>query len=138
MKPEEQVPKLETCIMLRDAGYPQYPGNPQLRSYWGWANTPVNDYKNGGVKEIIGYMWEVIHNDSYAFFGKYDYVSAPTLQELLEELARKNPCCAILRHNDTWRCVQNAHSGITIGFCHSNPAEAAALLYVKLHQKKQM
>ena len=114
MTPEQLVPTLETCKRLQEAGYKQ-------GTYF------VFD------KLITG---RIMARDSTSAMSIV--CAAPTLQELLEEIALVEYREVELERVGKWWCAcawgidrKKYHEQ-----SHSNPAEAASLLWLELHKEE--
>jgi hypothetical protein len=107
MIPEELVPTLETCKRLKEAGF------PQEGTHFKHGTTKTMQY-DGRI--FIGYAMVAVVEE------RPDKVvaAAPTLQELLEELLKGDMTGII------WMSI----------LLHPNPAEAAALLWLKMQKEK--
>ncbi len=118
MTPEELVPTLETCKLLKEAGY-------EKSTYFSYQNTySVN-------------AWRA--EPSCFFLTEHLRIPAPTLQELLEELP-----VSTTQNNITYYLIVNGkcagyyseetHTYLYI-FELENLAEAAALLWLELRKE---
>lgn len=122
MTHEQLVPTLETCIHAKDVGY------LQGKSHFVWLR------EKGG-------MWKLVSNK--VLYLAAETVDAPTLQELLEELRGNFPN---LEFELTTRKDPKEPFGLTVynglimltKIKSFNPAEAAALLWLKLHKHKEV
>ena len=114
MTPEQLVPTLETCKLLKEAGYKQ--GSSLLA----WFDVDL-----------------IVLNVSPKPLVFDTRIAAPTLQELLEDIALVEYREVELERIGKWWCAcawgidrKKYHEQ-----SHSNPAEAAALLWLELHKE---
>ena len=118
MRPEELVPTLETCVRLKEAGWAK-------ETYFVWMKFPT--YLDG--MPTGGYVYHVQQHSSHPM---YPIISAPTLQELLEELP---DWTSIFKQDGIYEVYESGtHKDFSFWDNH-NPAEAAALLWLELHKE---
>ena len=145
MTPEQLVPTLETCKLLKEAGYPQGKSCFSVWTRGNWENI-LDD----GTTEPALYLGTNTFPKENKMWGEcLKMYAAPTLQELLEELpdelreyARRDAPPHIFSL-EMHKFKQN--SGETLySFCYeirtkrqpnSNAAEATALLWLELHKE---
>lgn len=132
MTPEQLVPTLETCKLLREAGYKQGYSSFLLIDF----EAPYNEVKACNRQFAIE-----LASGKHPSAEYKTIVAAPTLQELLEELPQDTTPVNVLN-------VVKSYSGdFSVGywdcttqqtepkFLDANPVEAAALLWLELHKE---
>lgn len=110
------VPTLETCQKMKEAGFPQ--GRGDVGAYW-WMNV-----RNGSV-----------YLSTYAEDLNYDanmLCAAPILTEILEQLPDWCDGC-FYTNKDGNRVYFTGVESEARNITHTNPAEAAALLWLELN-----
>jgi hypothetical protein len=130
MTREQQVPALETCKLLKEAGYPQGKSCFSVWTRGNWENI-LDD----GTTEPALYLGTDTFPKENEMWGKclkmYD---APTLQELLEELGY-----AEIDYTDgiwdVYILAENKKSAEYKNKMNPNAAEAAALLWLELRKE---
>lgn len=133
------VTTFETAQRLKAAGFPQ----PEIKVGQFWYNPdrelaaithiqPVGFVFIGSLREV----WSITQDaESDAAFNSYFY--APTTTDILRELGHEWDIGYTKQNSDfpnTWMVL---HEYKSIHFTHTNPAEAAALAYLSLHEKTE-
>ena len=114
MKPEDLVPSRSTCIALKEKGFPQ-------DTFLAWDTW--KRLNEGG--------WLVRARNGFEAFD--EYLAAPTLGEILEQLPQK-----VVVTKNTQPYIEgspdyNAWAGTAEREWADNPAEAAALLWERVN-----
>lgn len=126
MTPEQLVPTLETCKLLKEAGW-----DKETLLYY-----VIFSY-NDGMRWVLVTQITIVTEANYIIAS----VPAPTLQELLEDLPQDTTPVNVLNVVKSysgdfsvgyWDCTTQQ---IEPEFLDTNPAEAAALLWLELHKE---
>jgi hypothetical protein len=121
MTPEQLVPTLETCTLLKEKGF----DTNTLFAYW--RKKPDDE-------------WWIDTWDSLAAEEQqrdvYEIIAAPTLHELLEEFRVKEMYPFLDCSGDFY--IFAAQTSEIHDSRHTNPTEAAAKVWLKLHKGKEL
>lgn len=127
----------ETALKLKEAGFPQ----PEPEAGQFWYNPDFGLFLVGRRSFIDGRMRNIFYFETGKSYDKEDAsfadcIFAPTATDILRELKDNIPnlvCTHRPKNNGaTFVCYYSAHQFIS----DDNPAEAAAIAWLKINSKK--